>query len=171
LHNTYFLAQKVCHLFEIKLDDLLGPEVKLLLEEHLEDMRATSPPESVHALDLDKLKDPSVKFWTIWKNQSLAGCAAIKKLDETHGEIKSMRTANSFQNQGIASKLLIHILKEAKQLGYQKLSLETGSMDFFKPAHGLYQKYGFTFCSPFAQYSEDPNSKFMSLNLTNEVNV
>lgn len=153
-------------MFEIRIDDLLGNEVKLLLEEHLEDMRATSPPESVHALDLDKLKDPTVKFWTIWQNKSLAGCAAIKSLDSSHGEIKSMRTANQFQNQGVASVLLKHILKEAQLMGYQKLSLETGSMDFFKPAHGLYKKYGFTFCPPFAEYSEDPNSKFMTLSLT-----
>jgi len=153
-------------LFKIRIDDLLGNEVKILLEEHLEDMRATSPPESVHALDLDKLKDPTVKFWTIWQGKSLAGCAAIKSLERSHGEIKSMRTANQFQNQGVASLLLKHILKEAQLMGYKKLSLETGSMDFFKPAHALYIKYGFTFCPPFAEYSEEPNSKFMTLCLT-----
>jgi putative acetyltransferase len=149
----------------IKLDDLLGKEIVLLLQEHLEDMKSISPPESIHTLDLAKLKDPSVHFWTVWKGSLLAGCGAIQCLDESHGEIKSMRTSNHFQNQGIASKLLTHMLKEAKLMGYKKLSLETGSKDFFKPAHRLYQKYGFSYCAPFAEYNEDPYSKFMSLNL------
>lgn len=153
-------------MFEIKLDDLLGQEIVLLLEEHLDDMRATSPPESVHALDLAQLKDPSVQFWTIWKGEFLVGCGSIKKLDRYHGEIKSMRTSNNFQKQGIGSILLIHMLNEAKLLGYKKLSLETGTMDFFKPAHTLYAKYGFTNCAPFGDYNEDPYSKFMSLDLT-----
>lgn len=156
---------KVFHLFEIKLDDLLGQEIVLLLEEHLDDMRATSPPESIHALDLAKLRDPSIQFWTIWKGKLLAGCGAIKSLDGSHGEIKSMRTANNFQKQGVGSTLLIHMLNEAKLLGYKKLSLETGTMDFFKPAHNLYAKYGFTDCDPFDDYNEDPFSKFMTLDL------
>lgn len=153
-------------MFEIKLDDLLGDEIIVLLQEHLEDMKAISPPESIHALNLEKLKDPSVKFWTIWQGESLAGCGAIKNLDNGHGEIKSMRTSTNFQNQGVASQLLIHMLKQARLMGYQKLSLETGSMGFFKPAHGLYMKYGFSYCPPFAEYCEDPYSKFMYLNLS-----
>ncbi len=152
-------------MFEIKLDDLLGEEIVLLLKEHLDDMRATSPPESIHALDLAKLKDPSVQFWTIWKGKLLAGCGAIKKLDASHGEIKSMRTANNFQKQGIGSILLIHMLNEANSMGYRKLSLETGTMDYFKPAHSLYAKYGFKDCSPFSDYCDDPYSKFMTLDL------
>lgn len=140
-----------------------------MLEEHLNDMRATSPPESIHALDLAKLKDPSVQFWTIWKGRCLAGCGAIKSLDEAHGEIKSMRTANNFQKQGVVSILLIYMLKEARLLGYKKLSLETGTMDFFKPAHNLYEKYGFKDCAPFGDYSEDPYSKFMTLDLRDKV--
>ena len=156
-------------MFEIKLDNLLGKEIVFLLDEHLNDMRATSPPESIHALDLAKLKDPSVQFWTIWKGRCLAGCGAIKSLDEAHGEIKSMRTANNFQKQGVVSILLIYMLKEARLLGYKKLSLETGTMDFFKPAHNLYEKYGFKDCAPFGDYSEDPYSKFMTLDLRDKV--
>jgi putative acetyltransferase len=156
-------------LFEIKLDDLLGKEIVFLLEEHLDDMRATSPPESIHALDLTQLKDPAVQFYTIWKGKLLAGCGAIKNLDGNHGEIKSMRTANSFQKQGVGATLLIHMIKEAKLFGYQKLSLETGTMAFFNPAHCLYAKYGFTDCAPFGDYKEDPYSKFMSLNLLDKV--
>ena len=140
-----------------------------MLEEHLNDMRATSPPESIHALDLAKLKDPSVQFGTIWKGRCLAGCGAIKSLDGAHGEIKSMRTANNFQKQGVGSILLIYMLKEARLLGYKKLSLETGTMDFFKPAHNLYEKYGFKDCAPFGDYSEDPYSKFMTLDLRDKV--
>lgn len=156
-------------MFEIKLDNLLGKEIVFLLDEHLNDMRATSPPESIHALDLAKLKDPSVQFWTIWKGRCLAGCGAIKSLDGAHGEIKSMRTANNFQKQGVGSILLIYMLKEARLLGYKKLSLETGTMDFFKPAHNLYEKYGFKDCAPFGDYSEDPYSKFMTLDLRDKV--
>lgn len=152
-------------MFKIKLDDLSGKEIFALLQEHLEDMKAMSPPESKHALDLDGLKDSSVKFWTIWDGSSLAGCGAFKALDTEHAEIKSMRTSSNYQNKGIASKLLIHIIEQAKLCGFKKLSLETGSMNYFVPAHGLYKKYGFSFCVPFANYKEDPNSKFMSLDL------
>jgi putative acetyltransferase len=158
-------------LFEIKLDDLLGEEIVSLLEEHLDDMRATSPPESIHALDLARLKDPSVQFYTIWKGKLLAGCGAIKNLDGNHGEIKSMRTANSFQKQGVGAELLIHMIKEAKLFGYHKLSLETGTMAFFKPAHRLYAKHGFTDCAPFGDYREDQYSKFMTLNLSDKIKV
>lgn len=152
-------------MFQIKLDDLSGKEIFSLLQEHLEDMKATSPPESKHALDLDGLKDSSVKFWTIWDGKELAGCGAFKILDTEHAEIKSMRTSNQYQNKGVASKLLIHIIEQAKLVGLKKLSLETGSMDYFIPAHGLYKKHGFSFCGPFSNYIADPNSIFMSLEL------
>ena len=152
-------------MFQIKLDDLSGKEIFSLLQEHLEDMKATSPPESKHALDLDGLKDSSVKFWTIWDGKELAGCGAFKILDTEHAEIKSMRTSNQYQNKGVASKLLIHIIEQAKLFGLKKLSLETGSMDYFIPAHGLYKKHGFSFCGPFSNYIADPNSIFMSLEL------
>lgn len=151
---------------QIKLDDLSSIEVALLLQEHLQEMRATSPLESVHALDLTELKDASVQFWTAWDGQELAGCAAIKKLDDQQAEIKSMRTAKKFKHQGVASQLLQHIIVQAKVGEYKNLSLETGSMDYFLPAHALYLKHGFTFCGPFSDYQEDPNSKFMSLDLT-----
>ncbi|WP_298940663.1 GNAT family N-acetyltransferase [uncultured Psychromonas sp.] len=150
---------------KIKLDDLSGNEIFSLLQEHLEDMRATSPPESVHALNLEALKDPSVQFWTIWDGQILAGCGAFKKLDPKHAEIKSMRTSSLYKNQGVASKLLMHIIEQAKLSGMNRLSLETGAMDYFVPAHALYLKHGFSFCAPFSDYKEDPNSKFMSLDL------
>lgn len=152
-------------MFTIKLDDLSGPEIIALLEEHLNDMQATSPPESKHALDLNGLKAPNVKFWTIWENGNLAGCAAYKELNTTHAEIKSMRTANNYKNKGVASTLLKYLIKDALLSGYKTLSLETGSMPYFKPARTLYQKLGFTFCPPFADYINDPNSKFMTLNL------
>ncbi len=154
--------------FTIKLDDLSGTEIHQLLQEHLDDMQATSPPESKHALDLTGLKEPSIKFFTIWHETHLAGCGAFKKLDDEHAEVKSMRTSSGFKNQGVASKLLLYIIEQAKLSGFKRLSLETGSMDYFVPAHGLYQKHGFVFCGPFSDYKADPNSKFMSLNLTNK---
>ena len=149
----------------IRIDDLSGPEIAAFLEEHLADMRAASPPESKHALDLDGLRRPEVSFWTVWDGPILAACGAIKQLDAGHGEIKSMRTAAAFKQQGVASLLLAHILEVARQRGYRRLSLETGSMDFFEPARRLYAKFGFVRCAPFADYKEDPNSVFMSLAL------
>ncbi len=115
----------------IEIDNLERSQVIALLEGHLQDMYATSPPESVHALDLDKLKAPEVTFWTGWKGEQLLGCAAIKELDDQHAELKSMRTTPTARNQGVASQLLIHVIEQAKQKGLQRLSLETGSMEFF----------------------------------------
>ena len=149
----------------IKQDNLTKNQVIALLNEHLADMHATSPPESIHALNLAELKANDVKFWTIWQDDALAGCGGYKKLNNIHAEIKSMRTAASFKHQGIASTLLKHIITQARLNGFQKLSLETGTMDFFKPAHRLYEKHGFTFCAPFSNYVDDPNSKFMTLSL------
>lgn len=151
--------------FHIKRDDLTSKEIAELLQAHLDDMQATSPPESKHALDLNALKDPSIKFWSIWHGTSLAGCAALKKLNAHHGEIKSMKTAATHKNKGVASTLLSHIIDDAIVSGYKKISLETGSMDYFRPAHNLYLKHGFNFCLPFSDYKEDPNSCFMTLNL------
>lgn len=149
----------------IRRDDLKGPEIAALLTEHLEDMRATSPPESVHALDLDGLRQPNIRFWTLWHGRNLAGCGALKWLDTEHAEIKSMRTARAYQQQGVASKILQHLINEAKAAGVQRLSLETGSMAFFQPARHLYAKFGFEQCGPFADYQLDPNSVFMTKNL------
>lgn len=151
--------------FHIRLDDLRGQEVMALLEEHLRDMHATSPPESIHALDLDGLRRPEISFWTLWDAGVLAGCAALKTLDVTWGEIKSMRTARTHHRRGVGSALLRHLIDEARRRNYRMLSLETGSMAYFAPARALYRKFGFVECGPFAAYREDPNSVFMTLSL------
>ena len=149
----------------IKRDDLTGPEIAQLLEEHLKDMQAVSPPESKHALDLEGLRQPNITFWTLWEGDKLAGCGAIKELDKHHAEIKSMRTASAFLRRGVASRMLNHILEEANHRGYQRLSLETGSQLYFEPARRLYASFGFGVCAPFAEYVEDPNSVFMTKEL------
>src|SRR3974390_2156362 len=115
---------------EIRLDDLRGPEVIQLLEEHLRCMALVSPPESRHALNLDDLRKADITFWSIWNGAEVAGCGALKELDKQHGEIKSMRTAYKYQRQGVGSKMLQHIIGEAQQRAYRRLSLETGSMDY-----------------------------------------
>ena len=149
----------------IKLDDLRGPEIAGLLTEHLEDMVAVSPPESRHALDLDGLRRPGITFWSVWEGSELVGCGALKELDATHAEIKSMRTARAHQRKGVAARMLEHLIAEARRRGYERLSLETGSMAFFDPAHQLYAKFGFKPSGPFASYAEDPNSVFMTREL------
>ena len=149
----------------IELDDLSGPEVAAFLGEHINEMKAISPPESKHALDLDGLRKPEVTFWTVWDNKNLVGCGALKELNTNHGEIKSMRTSVETRGKGVASRILEHIITEASHRGYSRLSLETGAMSFFKPAHQLYRKYGFIECLPFAEYIEDPNSIFMCLDI------
>ncbi|MBJ7538778.1 GNAT family N-acetyltransferase [Marinomonas transparens] len=150
---------------DIRIDDLSGPEVKQLLTEHLEDMYATSPAESVHALDLTELKKPDITFWTVWEEEQLLGCGALKTFDEKQGEIKSMRTTSAARNKGIASTLLSYILDMAKQQGIEKINLETGPQDFFAPARKLYEKNGFSYCGPFADYELDPYSVFMTKQL------
>ena len=151
---------------QIKVDKLNHPKVIKLLEEHMEDMNATSPPESVHALDQKELQQQGTIVWTSWKEDELLGCAAIKPISDSHVELKSMRTAEKARNQGVASALLSHIIDQMKNDGYQRISLETGSMSFFKPARELYKKFGFKYCSPFANYQPDPNSNFMTLELS-----
>jgi putative acetyltransferase len=146
---------------DIRIDNLTGKEIYDLLSEHLEDMHLTSPPESVHALDIEGLRKPGITFWTIWQDDKLAGCGALKELTSSAAEIKSMRTAHGFRRQGVGAKLLNHILTEARQRNYQTLYLETGSMDYFAPARKLYESFGFKACGPFAGYTEDPNSIFM----------
>ena len=147
---------------EIKIDNLIGSEIINLLQEHLNDMYLASPPESVHALDLDGLRKPEITFWTIWDNDKLAGCGALKELDSTQAEIKSMRTSHGFRRKGVAAQMMQHILTEAKIRNYERLSLETGSMEYFAPARKLYESFGFEYCGPFVGYSEDPNSAFMT---------
>ena len=147
----------------IRLDDLRGPEIRALLEEHLAHMHSLSPPESVHALDLDALRRPGIHFWTGWSERGeLMGCGALKELDPTHAEIKSMRTAAAWRRSGVARAMLEHILAEAARRGYARLSLETGAEPAFAPARALYERFGFAYCPPFEGYVEDPNSVFMT---------
>jgi putative acetyltransferase len=150
---------------EIKIDDLAGPEIGELLAEHLRCMAAVSPPESRHALNLDGLRRPDITFWSVWQGGQLVGCGALKELDAGNGEIKSMRTAAGRMREGVGSFVLQHIISEAKRRGYRRLSLETGAMPYFAPAHALYLKFGFRACPPFADYREDPNSVFMAREL------
>ncbi|ELB7606629.1 TPA: GNAT family N-acetyltransferase [Vibrio parahaemolyticus] len=149
----------------IEIDNLERQQVLALLEEHLQDMYATSPPESVHALDVSKLKLPSITFWTGWDGEQLLGCVAMSQLEDGHAELKAMRTTPLARKQGVASRLLNHVIEQAKHQGIQRLSLETGSMAFFEPAHRLYEKHGFVYCEPFGDYQPDPNSRFMTLAL------
>jgi putative acetyltransferase len=147
---------------QIRVDDLSDPRIAMLLEEHLKDMRRISPPESVHALDLERLKKPEISFWSAWDKSELVGCGALKHLDEKHAEIKSMRTATAYRRKGAGKLILEHILKEAQTKGYRRISLETGSMSFFEPARSLYASYGFKICPPFANYKVDPYSVCMT---------
>jgi putative acetyltransferase len=149
----------------IELDDLSRPQIHALLNEHLRNMYALSPPESVHALDLERLRSPEITFWTAWDGTLLIGCGALKELDSLHGEIKSMRTPEALRRRGAGRALLNHIIAVARTRGYQRLSLETGSMAAFRPAQQLYESAGFSFCGPFGEYREDPNSAFMTLRL------
>jgi putative acetyltransferase len=153
------------HDYTIKLDDLSGAKIATLLQEHLDEMHLHSPPESVHALDLEALKQPDITFWSIWTEEKLVGCGALMELDPTHGEIKSMRTAYGFRWQGVGKFMLRHILEEARARGYRRLSLETGSMAAFEPARRLYESHGFEYCGPFGDYILDPNSVFMTMEL------
>ena len=147
---------------DIRTDDLSRPEIVELLGTHLRDMALHSPPESVHALDLDGLRRPEVTFWSAWQDAELLGCGAIKELDLRHGEIKSMRTVSSHLRKGVAAALMRHILDEAKRRSYERLSLETGSTQPFAPARRLYASFGFRPCGPFADYAHDPFSVFMT---------
>jgi putative acetyltransferase len=151
----------------IRLDDLSDPRIAAFMEEHLQDMRATSPPESVHALDLEKLRQPDIRFWSVWlpdgHGETLACTGAIKRLDDRHAELKSMRTGTRFRGQGLARLLLDHIVGQAGSMGYHRLSLETGTQPFFAPAHQLYLSYGFEDSPPFGSYTRDPNSRFLTL--------
>jgi putative acetyltransferase len=150
---------------DIRLDNLRSPEVIGLLNEHLRSMAQHSPPESVHALDLDGLRRPEVSFWSAWEGAELLGCGAVKQLDATHGEIKSMRTASAHLRKGVAAALLQHILMEAGKRRYRRLSLETGSAPAFAPARSMYARFGFVPCEPFADYVPDPHSVFMTRTL------
>jgi putative acetyltransferase len=147
----------------IEVDDLTRPAIHALLEEHLKSMHALSPPESVHALDLSKLKKPDITFWSAWEEQQLLGCGALKELDRTHGEVKSMRTPHTLRRKGAGRAILQHIIEVARTRQYTRLTLETGVAKEFQPAHALYESFGFNYCGPFGDYALDPNSVFMTL--------
>jgi putative acetyltransferase len=149
----------------IALGDLNDPRVLRLLDDHLADMYATSPPESVHALDVSGLQHPDVTFWALAEGEQLLGCVALKQLDPRHGELKSMRTDAAARGRGFGRLLLEHVVAEARARGYARLSLETGTEDFFRPARALYARYGFLETEPFADYALDPNSVFFTLEL------
>jgi putative acetyltransferase len=150
---------------DIRIDDLRGPEIAELLATHVAFCRATSPPESTHVLDLDALRSPDITFWSAWDGADLLGCAALKELDRTHGEVKSMHTAARHRGRGVGLGLLERIAGEARVRGYRRLSLETGAMAAFASARSLYARFGFAECPPFGNYRLDPNSVFMTLEL------
>lgn len=149
----------------IEVDDLTRPAIHALLNEHLQNMYALSPPESVHALDLEKLRRPGITFWSAWDGAVLAGCGALKELDAKHGEVKSMRTPSALRRRGAGRAILSHIIAVARERRYERLSLETGASEAFKPAQTLYESFGFTYCGPFGEYKDDPNSVFMTIHL------
>lgn len=150
---------------KILQDDLSGAATIALIRDHVTDLAGHSPEESCHVLDLEALRAPDITFWSVWEDEELAGCGALKALDATHGEIKSMRTASTHLRRGVAAKLLDHIIREAGARGFQRLSLETGPHDLFAPARSLYARFGFETCPPFGPYREDPYSVFMTKSL------
>lgn len=147
------------------LDDLSGEPTRALIARHLAGMRANSPPESVHALEVDGLRQPDVTFWSVWLEDEIAGCGALKQLDALRGELKSMRVADAFLGRGVGKALLHHLMREARTRGMQSLWLETGSSPAFVPALRLYESAGFVRCGPFADYTDDPFSVFMTRSL------
>ena len=150
---------------DIRIDDLRGPEIARLLRAHLEFAARHSPPDLIHALDLDALRTPDITFWTVWERGELVGCGALKALSPEAGEIKSMHTAQAFRGRGVCAAMLAHILSEARRRGYRRLSLETGTGDAFAPAHALYARHGFVPCGAFANYAASDFNSFMTLEL------
>ncbi|BCW46885.1 GNAT family N-acetyltransferase [Arthrobacter sp. StoSoilB5] len=153
-------------MIQIAPDDPTRPDVHQLLSEHLADMFATSPAESVHALDHSALSHEAITFWTAREDGVLLGCGALKELTDGHAEIKSMRTTTNARGRGVATLVLKHIVAQASERGYERISLETGTEEYFAPARRLYARHGFTECPPFADYTLDPNSVFMELTLS-----
>ena len=140
-------------------------EVDKLLRKHFIELRSVSPAGSTHVLDIDGLKDPSIKFWSLWENQRLMGCGALKFLNENHGEFKSIRVADQYRGKGYGQKIISHLIAEAKELKIEKISIETGSGEFFKSARILFKNFGFKKCEPFSHYKVDPNSCYMNLEI------
>ena len=144
------------------LDD---PQVLALLQVHVNRARAETAPGSAHALDVGALKTPDVRFFTAWQDDVLLGCGALKTFAPGHGELKSMHTAEDHRGKGVGDAMVRRLVDEARSLRLTRLSLETGSWPYFAPAHRLYQRHGFTDCPPFGDYADDPNSRFMTLDL------
>ena len=141
------------------------PKVNHLLIKHFIELRSVSSKGSTHVLDIPGLKDPSIKFWSLWNNNHLIGCGALKFIGQNHGEFKSIRVSDDFRNKGIGNKIISHLIIQAKKLGVKKLSIETGSGNFFLPARKLFEYFKFSKCKPFAHYKEDPNSCYYTLDL------
>lgn len=150
---------------KVELDDLTRPEIHALLAEHLRNMYEVTPAESVDALDLEQLRRLEITFWSAWDGPLLLGCGALKELDPEHGEVKSMRTPSALRRRGAGRAILAHIIEVARSRGYRRLSLETGSNAAFRPAQKLYESAGFTYAGPFADYADDPNKVFMTMEL------
>jgi putative acetyltransferase len=146
----------------IVVDDLSGPQIAAFLDEHVQEMRAITPPESKYALDLDGLRRPEITFWSVMDGDAVVACGALKRLDPDHAELKSMRVAATRRRGGIASLLLGHLIAEARRMGCTRLSLETGTAEFFLPARRLYERFGFDYCEPFAGYQPSPHNLFMT---------
>ncbi len=142
-----------------------NPEVNELLTKHFIELRSVSPEGSTHVLDIPGLKDKSIKFWSLWNNDELIGCGALKFLTNEHGEFKSIRIASKFRGKGYGAKIIEHLILEAKNLNVKKISVETGAGIFFSPARKLFSKFGFKKCEPFANYKDDPNSCYFSLEI------
>ena len=141
------------------------PKVNDLLNKHFIELRSVSPAGSTHVLDIAGLNDQTIKFWSLWENKDLVGCGALKFLDKSHGEFKSIRVADKFRKKGVGERIIGHLIEEAKKLQITKLSIETGSGEFFSPARKLFTKFNFKNCGPFAHYKEDPNSCFFTKNI------
>ena len=145
-----------------------NPEVNELLIKHFIELKSVSPEGSAHVLDIDGLKDPSIKFWSLWEEDDLLGSGALKFLEKDHGEFKSIRVSDNFRGKGNGIKVINHLINEAKKLNIKKLSLETGAGDFFIAARKLFNKCGFEPCDPFSHYKKDVNSIYMSMLISNK---
>lgn len=151
---------------DIRTGDTYDPRVIALLDHHVTTARAHTEPGSAHALDLAGLRAPDIAFWTGWDGETLVATGALKVLSPAHGEVKSMHTREAARRRGFAGRMLRHIIGEGRARGMARLSLETGSWDYFKPARALYEAHGFVLCGPFEGYAEDPNSLFLTLDLS-----
>ncbi len=141
------------------------PKVNELLNKHFIELRSVSPKGSAHVLDIPGLKIPSIKFWSLWENNNLVGCGALKFLEDKHGEFKSIRISDKYRNKGLGKKIIDYLIEEAIKLNIKKISVETGTGNFFEPARKLFKKCGFKPCDPFAHYKEDPNSCYFTIDL------